>query len=85
MKSISVWMPSDPTIRVIGSQDISLTMTFWSRGVSTVLIALSPSALRAYQRFWYPVVSVLPFLRHSGSFSNLVRIDRLRPQRSSGP
>ena len=39
-KSISVWIPRLPTIRVIGSQDISLTITFCcSRGVSTVAIA----------------------------------------------
>ncbi len=45
VKSISVWIPSDPTMRVIGSQDISLTRTCRSCGVSTVAIDLSP-----YQR-----------------------------------
>src|SRR4029079_14958459 len=35
-KSISVWIPRLPTMRVIGSHDISLTRTFCSRGVSTV-------------------------------------------------
>ena len=34
VKSISVWMPSEPTIRVTGSHDICLTVTFWSFGVS---------------------------------------------------
>ena len=40
-KSISVWIPSDPTMRVIGSHDISLTRTWRSWGVSTVAIDLS--------------------------------------------
>ena len=39
VKSISVWMPSDPTMRVMGSHDISLTTTFCSWGVSTAMIA----------------------------------------------
>ena len=46
VKSISVWMPSDPTMRVMGSHDISLTTTFWSWGVSTAMI--DPP----HQRFW---------------------------------
>src|SRR4029078_8392470 len=41
-KSISVWIPSDPTMRVIGSHDISLTTTFCSRCVSTVDIRFLP-------------------------------------------
>src|SRR6478609_4227449 len=32
VKSISVWMPSEPTIRVTGSHDICLTVTFCSLG-----------------------------------------------------
>src|SRR4051794_31243230 len=39
-KSISVWIPRLPTIRVIGSQDISLTITRCSRGVSVAAISL---------------------------------------------
>jgi hypothetical protein len=39
VKSISVWIPRLPTIRVMGSHDISLTTTFWPLGVSTVAIA----------------------------------------------
>ena len=42
VKSISVWMPSDPTMRVIGSHDISLTRTWRSCGVSTVVIRSPP-------------------------------------------
>ena len=43
-KSISVWMPREPTIRVIGSHDISRTPILPL--VSTVAMALS-----LYQRF----------------------------------
>src|SRR5689334_22086197 len=41
VKSISVWMPRLPTIRVIGSHDISLTITRCCSGVS-VAICVSP-------------------------------------------
>src|SRR6185295_13468545 len=44
-KSISVWMPSDPTIRVIGSQDISLTATFFDVVGVSVLAMISLSYL----------------------------------------
>jgi len=41
-KSISVWMPSEPTILVIGSQDISLTATFFDVvGLSVVAMFFS--------------------------------------------
>jgi hypothetical protein len=43
-KSISVWMPSEPTMRVIGSYDISRTPTLPL--VSTVAMVFS-----LYQRF----------------------------------
>ncbi len=58
MKSISVWMPRLPTIRVIGSHDISLTTTFCSvPGVSTCAMFAAPcvsndGARRGYHRFW---------------------------------
>src|SRR3954466_3378640 len=45
VKSISVWMPSDPTIRVTGSHDISLTVTFRSVGCSTVAMGCSSPTL----------------------------------------
>src|SRR5687768_2270456 len=46
-KSISVWMPSEPTMRVIGSHDISRTPVFaLVPGVSTVAMVFS-----LYQRF----------------------------------
>src|SRR5687768_6812564 len=38
-------MPSDPTMRVTGSHDISLTVTFWSMGLSAVAISLPLPAL----------------------------------------
>jgi len=58
-KSISVWIPRLPTIRVIGSHDISLTTTFCSVGVTAVaILALLPDgnsppsrASVGYQRF----------------------------------
>src|SRR6478672_9017443 len=51
-KSISVWIPRLPTMRVIGSHDISLTATFFDvLGVSVVamfLLSLLFSKLFAY-------------------------------------
>src|SRR3954449_6891171 len=38
-------MPSDPTMRVTGSHDISLTVTFWSVGCSTVAMGCSSPTL----------------------------------------
>ncbi len=47
---MSAWIPSDPTMRVIGSHDIRLTSTFLlgSGVVSTVDMRVSSP----YQRFW---------------------------------
>ena len=44
MKSISVWIPRLPTMRVIGSHDISLTTTWRSWAVRSV-VAISGSFL----------------------------------------
>src|ERR1700736_5040859 len=44
VKSISVWMPRLPTIRVIGSQDISLTITFCCVEVSIAMCSSPDSA-----------------------------------------
>jgi hypothetical protein len=46
-KSISVWMPREPTIRVMGSQDISRTPVLPFVGVVSTVAMVTP----LYQRF----------------------------------
>ena len=70
-------------MRVIGSHDISLTITFCSAGDSTDAMFAAPCVVsvagaHGYHRFWYPVVSCRPRLRHSGSWSYVRLMDCAR-------
>src|SRR3954454_9446908 len=80
-KSISVWMPREPTMRVIGSHDISRTPVL----ALVPCVSMVAIALLLYQRFAYPVVSSGRLWRHSGSLSYLRLMFRWRPQRRIGP
>src|SRR5262249_31939282 len=76
LKSILVYMPRLPTIRVIGSQAIS------TRPVSSAVVMALPISLpggaghrpRGHQVFLKPVRSSSPLLRHFGSSSAVFEV-----------
>src|SRR6266699_1188416 len=84
-------MPKLPTIRVIGSPDISTSCGGWvgaSSRLVSVLMVLSPllncltlfPSHHGHHVRWYPVVSSLPLCRHEGSLLTVSFVNLRRPR-----